>query len=112
MRVLIIDDNADSTLALRMLLELEGHEVEVAHDGRSGLEACARSLPEVVLCDLVLPDMHGTDVGRALPSGARKIAVTGHDPADVRAACESAGFALVMQKPLDLDALLQGMSPA
>ena len=64
-RVLIIEDNIDAADSLREALELDAHQVAVAHDGPAGL-ALARSFhPEVVLCDVGLPGMTGYDVARA-----------------------------------------------
>ena len=64
-RVLIIEDNIDAADSLREALELDAHQVAVAHDGPTGL-ALARSFhPEVVLCDVGLPGMTGYDVARA-----------------------------------------------
>jgi two-component system CheB/CheR fusion protein len=58
-RVLVVEDNLDAAEMLKEGLELAGHEVVVAHDGREGL-ARARSLrPDVVLCDIGLPGLDG-----------------------------------------------------
>jgi two-component system, OmpR family, KDP operon response regulator KdpE len=61
-RVLVIDDEPALARALAVNLRSVGWEVEVAHDGRSGLAAAAGFHPDVVLLDLGLPDMDGTDV--------------------------------------------------
>lgn len=106
-RVLIIDDNADGCLALKMLLEMDGHTVEHALDGASGLQAAARLQPQVVLCDLMLPDMSGLDVIRAVGDGVLKIAITGRNRDEVWPRCEAAGFADLLRKPIDFDALSQ-----
>lgn len=61
-RVLIIDDEPALARALAVNLRAAGWEVETAHDGAAGLEAAARFHPEVVVLDLGLPDMDGTEV--------------------------------------------------
>lgn len=61
-RVLVIDDEPALARALAVNLRAAGWEVEVAHDGRSGLAAAAGFHPDVVLLDLGLPDLDGTEV--------------------------------------------------
>ncbi|NML13612.1 SpoIIE family protein phosphatase [Azohydromonas caseinilytica] len=65
-RILSIDDDAGIRRSLGAYLEDCGHEVIEAADGRSGLEAFERGQPELVLCDLGLPDMSGLEVVAAL----------------------------------------------
>ena len=65
-RILIIEDNPDAAHTSRDLLELFGHEVEIAYTGRAGVEAARRILPDVILCDLGLPQMDGFEVAAAL----------------------------------------------
>jgi two-component system phosphate regulon response regulator PhoB len=66
-RVLIIEDDADICLSLRYAFEQDGgFSVFVAHDGERGLREARRSEPDVVLLDLNLPGMDGSDVCREL----------------------------------------------
>jgi DNA-binding response OmpR family regulator len=65
-RVLIIEDNADLAYGLRNNLEIEGYEVEVAADGARGLERARVVRPDLVILDLMLPEMDGFRVLRAL----------------------------------------------
>jgi len=109
-RCLLIEDHVDAAESLAMLLQLIGHEVEVAFDGAGGL-AKARSLrPEVVLCDIGLPGMDGYAVARALraapeTSSAFLIALTGYGQDDDRRRALEAGFDAHLTKPADLDNL-------
>ena len=114
-RVLIIEDNMDAADSLREALELDAHQVAVAHDGPTGL-ALARSFhPEVVLCDVGLPGMNGYDVARAFRADeALKrtflVAVTGYALSeDLRHATE-AGFERHMAKPVSLQSLQELLS--
>jgi CheY-like chemotaxis protein len=110
--ILVIDDSVDGAKTLADVLELMGHRVEVALDGPSGLDLARRFKPEIVLCDIGLPNVSGYDVARSLREegslqATRVIAVTGYtQPEDVRRALE-AGFDGHLAKPLDLDALEQ-----
>ena len=64
-RLLVIEDNADMAFGLRNNLEIEGYEVEVASDGKVGLER-ARTRPDLVVLDLMLPGLDGFRVLKAL----------------------------------------------
>jgi DNA-binding response OmpR family regulator len=65
-RVLVVEDNADLAFGLRNNLEIEGYEVEVATDGRVGLAAARARAPDLVILDLMLPELDGFRVLRAL----------------------------------------------
>jgi CheY-like chemotaxis protein len=109
-RCLLIEDHVDAAESLAMLLELIGHEVEVAFDGASGLAKAHASSPEVVLCDIGLPGMDGYAVARALraapeTSTAFLIALTGYGQDDDRRRALEAGFDAHLIKPVDLEAL-------
>ena len=100
----MIEDNLDSGQSLADVLELGGHRAQVARDGRTGIEMARRLKPDVVLCDIGLPDMSGYDVARVLRAddalrSTRLIALTGYaQPEDRRRALE-AGFEAHMPKP-------------
>jgi PAS domain S-box-containing protein len=105
-RVLIVDDNADAADSLAMLLQLEGHDVTVCHDSRSGLAQARARAFDAVLLDLGLPGLDGFQVARALRAegasrGARLIAVTGYGQPEDRARTASAGFDAHCIKPVD-----------
>src|SRR5262249_12513593 len=106
-RVLLIEDNADAAESLRLLLNLTGHTVAVAHAGPAGLEAARAFRPQVVLCDLGLPGgMDGYAVARALrgdPELAvlRIIALSGYGQDEDRRRSLEAGFDAHLIKPVD-----------
>ncbi len=120
LRILLVEDHADTAAALADLLDLLGHQVVVAHDVASGLAAAATALEggglDLVISDLGLPDGSGLDLMRELSGqhGVRGIALSGYGTdRDIRASHE-AGFALHLTKPVDLERLraaLQEPSP-
>ena len=65
-RILIIEDNAQLAYGLRNNLEIDGHTVDVAEDGASGLKASLASAPDLIVLDLMLPQMDGYKVLRSL----------------------------------------------
>jgi signal transduction histidine kinase/ActR/RegA family two-component response regulator len=106
-RVLIIEDRRDAALPLKTLLSKLGHDVELAIDGPSGLQAARRQLPEVVLCDVGLPGMNGYEVAAALRADAVTqmaylVAITGYGRDEDRQRALAAGFDQHLTKPVSL----------
>lgn len=66
--VLVVDDERSIRTVFTAFLEQDGYRVATAEDGQQALAAVHRALPDVVLLDLMLPDMHGVDVLKALRS--------------------------------------------
>jgi CheY-like chemotaxis protein len=114
-KVLVVEDNRDSAESLRQLLYHSGYEVAVAFTGQEGLRAAKRMQPDVVLCDIGLPDSNGFVVASALrnepeTARARIIAVTAYgQDQDRRRALES-GFDLHLVKPVDPQVLLDKLT--
>ncbi len=110
-RILVIEDNLDAAETLREMLEMRGHLVEVTHDGRRGIEKARAFRPDVVLCDIGLPEMDGYAVARAIRSDASVastvlVALTGYAlPDDQRRAAE-AGFDAHVAKPASIEQIL------
>lgn len=61
-RVLIVDDEPDVLLLCRVNLEFEGYEVLEAEDGREGLRTARREEPDVIVLDVMMPDVDGWTV--------------------------------------------------
>jgi PAS domain S-box-containing protein len=109
-RILVIEDNADAAESLRMVLELEGHEVSVAATGEEGVAKARELKPEFVLSDIGLPGMSGYEVARALRAdpaldSARLVAITGYGQVRDRELAQRSGFDAHLTKPFDPDAL-------
>jgi PAS domain S-box-containing protein len=108
--VLVIEDNRDAAEALSTLLELEGHVVDLAYDGPQGLARARESHPDVVICDIGLPDMSGLDVAREMRADPglaplTLVALTGYSQPEDVARAKEAGFDSHLAKPLELDVL-------
>ena len=111
-RVMVVDDNIDSAESMAMLLRVNGHRVEVAHDGEAALEIAARFLPDAMLLDIGMPKLNGFEVCkrvRGYPWGASVLLVaqTGWGQADDRARTLEAGFDAHLTKPIDPAAVQQ-----
>ncbi len=75
-RILVIEDDPDTSEVLRFYFVQKGHEVRVAPSGRQGLNACRERLPDLILLDVHLPDLNGLEVCQEV----RKAARTQHIP--------------------------------
>src|SRR5262249_46621383 len=114
-RVLVIEDNIDAANALCMVLQLEGYEVDVAYNGPNGLQHARTFAPDIVVCDIGLPEMSGYEVARTLRAHpelghAALVALTGYaGPEDVKKTKE-AGFDAHLAKPVNATDLLRVMT--
>ena len=66
MRILVVDDAEDIRITTKLLLEFEGHAVEVAADGALGVMAASQRPPDLILMDLSMPVMDGFTATRHL----------------------------------------------
>jgi signal transduction histidine kinase/ActR/RegA family two-component response regulator len=103
-RVLVVDDNVDAARALARVLEMTGHEVRLAYDGLSALEAALDHRPEVVLLDIGLPGLDGFEVAQQIRQQAALssivlVALTGYGQDADRQLSQEAGFDHHLVKP-------------
>ena len=70
-RILVVEDDFDISNMLRIYFQSQGYEVAVAPRGGDALEMCRQQLPNIVVLDIMLPDMDGYDVCRQLRSNLR-----------------------------------------
>ncbi len=105
-RILLVEDHADTSAALRNLLLRRGHSVETARDVRSALEVADRDSFDLVISDLGLPDGTGAELMTKLrPFGMRGIAISGFGMSSDVERSMAAGFAEHLVKPLTLEKL-------
>jgi signal transduction histidine kinase/CheY-like chemotaxis protein len=107
-RLLLVDDNPDALEALSMLLEMDGHTVRIACDGRAALEMTEDYVPEVALIDIGMPGIDGFQLAhmlRARPAlqSTLLVALTGYGAESDKSRALSAGFDVHLTKPLSLD---------
>jgi|GEM_PF-6876539 len=111
-RILLVDDNDDTLQAVRLLLELEGYDLQVAVNGPAALEIATWFVPEVVLLDIGLPGMDGFEVAArmlAQPDLGHVvlIALTGYGQPRDRERALASGFHQHLVKPVNPSALRQ-----
>jgi DNA-binding response OmpR family regulator len=74
-RILVVEDNADLAEGIEYNLKLEGYDVRVAGNGRLGVEAVRAWQPEVIVLDLMLPEMDGYQVLRTIRGDGNRVPV-------------------------------------
>jgi PAS domain S-box-containing protein len=111
LRVLVVEDSADTSAALAPLLRLLGHQVTLAHDGPTALAAAAGAPPDLVLLDIGLPGMDGYAIAERLRAAghtrAALVALTGYGREDDFRRSREAGFDHHLVKPVNFAQLQQ-----
>jgi PAS domain S-box-containing protein len=106
--ILLVDDDPGVAAVVREFLEDAGHAVEVAHTGTAARQRLSDAAVDLVLLDLVLPDLDGLALLRdvqALEAPPEVIIVTGHATLASAVAAVEAGAAGYLEKPVDLPTL-------
>jgi signal transduction histidine kinase/ActR/RegA family two-component response regulator len=117
--ILLVEDDDNVREALRRILALDGHRVEVARDGPGGVELALAIVPEVAFIDIGLPGIDGYEVARriraALGIRVLLVAVTAYGQEQDRRRSSEAGFDAHLVKPVsyeDLTRLLGRVGPS
>lgn len=110
LRILVVDDNADSADMLGMSLTMMGHEVRVLYDPLLVVAAALQQVPDLAFLDVGMPVLNGFELATELrsqswPQGHAPtlVALTGWGESEDRRRSEAAGFDKHLVKPADLD---------
>jgi CheY-like chemotaxis protein/two-component sensor histidine kinase len=111
-RIVIVEDNADTREMLRCLLAMDGHEVAVAADGLSGVDAILSLRPDIALVDIGLPGIDGFELAEQVRAADRNrqirlVAVTGYGQIGDMQQALNAGFDRHLVKPVKHEALIE-----
>ncbi len=114
-RILYVEDDPKSRLIIRKLLENAGCEVYEAADGREGIQKALKLNPDVILMDIMLPQMNGIEATRKLKETKETskipiIALTAKAMARDREKILASGCDEYIAKPMDISLLLQTLS--
>ena len=109
--VLIVEDDVRNVFALSSLLEPRGLKTVISRNGREALEALDKQHIDLVLMDVMMPEMNGIDATKAIRANPKLrelpiIALTAKAMADDRQACLDAGASDYLAKPINVDLLL------
>jgi PAS domain S-box-containing protein len=114
LRILLADDNRDAAESLAALLEIDGHEVVVVHDGPAAIEAFLEIRPQLALLDIGMPGLNGYEVAKKIrqshrDSATKLVAITGWGQDDDKTRAIEAGFDYHLTKPVELERLTEIM---
>jgi CheY-like chemotaxis protein len=103
-RILVIEDEPDQIKLIRLRLEARGHQVLNAAKAKEGIELAEREKPDLILLDMILPDMHGLDAAIKLKQNRETrpipvIAISAVGSPDFTKACLQEGVAAYVRKP-------------
>ncbi len=108
-KVLVVDDERSIRNSLKEILEYEKHEVELAENGKLALEVLKNNTFDVMLLDIKMPEMDGTEVLEVVVKDYPEIPVimiSGHGNVDTAVSALKVGAYDFIEKPLDLNRLL------
>jgi PAS domain S-box-containing protein len=109
-RIFIVDDNEDAADTLAMLLEIDGHTVQVAYRPKDALERMPAFAPDIAFLDIGLPEIDGYELARRLRSmpqfkKLKLVALSGYGQPGDHQQSQEAGFDEHLVKPVDMEAL-------
>ena len=106
-KVLFIEDNRDLAGMLCSIMELLGHEADAAYDGIEGVERAKEIKPDIIFCDIGLPDINGYEVARTIRrddelNNVYLVALTGYARDSDAERVRESGFDRHLGKPVDM----------
>jgi len=109
-RILVVDDIEDNIVLLQIVLEQEGYDVDVANNGREALDKIENQKPDLILLDVMMPEMNGFEVTQRIRQNDRIpfipiLLITGYDQFSPAEGFEF-GADDFIRKPIDFDVLL------
>jgi two-component system cell cycle response regulator DivK len=113
-RILVVEDNMDTYELVRFILEKNGYDTFLAMNGRDGVNAATKQMPDLIIMDLAMPEMDGWTATRLIKSDVRTkviplITLTAHAlPGDRQRAMDS-GCDEYITKPMDLLELVESV---
>ena len=115
-RVLIVDDSPSQLMGMKRIIEKLGHEILTAEDGALGVEAAKRELPDLILMDVVMPNLNGFQATRSISkepatSHIPIILVTTKDQETDRVWGMRQGAKAYVTKPIKEDELVATIKP-
>ena len=114
-RILIVDDSPSQLLGLKRIVEKLGHETLTAEDGAAGVEVAKRELPDLILMDVVMPNLNGFQATRTISkdpttSHIPVVLVTTKDQETDKVWGKRQGAKDYLTKPVDEDTLLKTLN--
>ena len=114
-RILIVDDSPSQLVGIKRIVEKLGHQTITAEDGAAGVEAAKREVPDLILMDVVMPNLNGFQATRSIAKDAKTshipiILVTTKDQETDRVWGMRQGAKTYVTKPVDEDELVKAIN--
>ena len=111
-KILIIEDDQNTQDLIKLILSNTGQEIITAADGRKGLELAEKEMPDLIILDVMLPELHGYAVCHQIKSNesiknAKIIILTAKSFSADKRQAQEAGADLFMNKPINALELLE-----
>ena len=114
-RILIVDDSPSQLMGMKRIVEKLGHEALTAEDGAAGVEAAKANVPDLILMDVVMPNLNGFQATRAISKEAATahipiVLVTTKDQETDKVWGQRQGASDYLTKPVDEDTLIKTLN--
>lgn len=108
--VLVVDDDTEIVESIRYAFEGDGYQVSIAHDGNQGLALAEKTMPDLLILDMMMPKRSGflvlEQLRRACSERVRIIMITGNEGSRHQQYAEMLGVDDYIRKPFPMDRLL------
>jgi len=109
-RILVVDDTPDNLFLIQAILEEEGYQIEIVDNGREALEKIEENPPDLLLLDVMMPEIDGFEVTRRIRQNEKLpfmpiLLITAYDQPSVAQGLDT-GADDFIRKPVDFDELL------
>jgi DNA-binding NtrC family response regulator len=114
-KILIMDDEVTVQDSLKIILNYQGYDVDVASTGKRGLELLAETVYDLLILDLKMPDIGGFDIlttVRKKHPDTKVILITGFGTLDIARQALAMGAVYYFDKPIDLQRFIQNVGKA
>lgn len=113
-RVLIVDDEQDIVETIQFVLEAQGYECICAYDGEVGLKRAKDNTPDLIVLDVMMPNINGYKISRLLKFDAKYknipiLMLTARSQKEDKLIGEETGADIYMTKPFDIEELVNNV---
>ena len=113
-KILIVDDEKDIVETIQFVLEAQGYSCITAYDGEKGLKKAKDNNPDLIILDVMMPNINGFKISRLLKFDAKYkdipiIMLTARSQQEDKMIGEETGADLYMTKPFDIEELVKNV---
>lgn len=107
-KILLVDDESGFGQLMKSMLEAEGYKVSIAYDGKEAADQLFNDIPDLVICDIVMPNKSGLDLFKETRTNEKTskvpfLFVSGYKDEEMLSTARKVGVFTILNKPVDLD---------